>query len=126
MPSSEIGYRQFKGIPDKIKVYKVLNEDPVTAENPGETAAREPHAENPAPDKGKPEAEKETVFEAPGGMAGMILGMMGNLGLGNVDIEKNGKKVKVDKGEIHVVDKGREIHISKNGIRIRKAGKDGE
>lgn len=29
VPSSEIGYRQFKGIPQKIKVYRVLRETPV-------------------------------------------------------------------------------------------------
>lgn len=29
VPSSEIGYRQFKGIPQKIKVYRVLKETPV-------------------------------------------------------------------------------------------------
>lgn len=126
VPSSEIGYRQFKGIPDKIKVYKVLHEDPVTAENPAEAA--EPRAEKPAPEAGKPGAEaradKETVFEAPGGLAGMIIGMMSKMGMGNVDIDEDGKKIKVDKGEVHVIDKGREIHISKDGIRIRKIKKE--
>ncbi|MFC1522662.1 adenylate/guanylate cyclase domain-containing protein [Elusimicrobiota bacterium] len=29
VPSSEVGYRQFKGVPEKIKVYKVLRERPV-------------------------------------------------------------------------------------------------
>ncbi len=34
VPSSEIGYRQFKGIPDKIKVFRVLREVPVGAQPP--------------------------------------------------------------------------------------------
>ena len=29
VPSSEIGYRQFKGVPEKVKVYRVLREMPV-------------------------------------------------------------------------------------------------
>jgi len=29
VPSSEIGYRQFKGVPEKIKVYRVLSEIPI-------------------------------------------------------------------------------------------------
>ena len=32
VPSSEIGYRQFKGIPEKIKVFRVLREIPVGAQ----------------------------------------------------------------------------------------------
>ncbi len=43
VPSSEIGYRQFKGIPEKIKVFRVLRETPVGAQHPGEAAG----AENP-------------------------------------------------------------------------------
>lgn len=43
VPSSEIGYRQFKGIPEKIKVFRVLREIPVGAQPPGEApAAQEP------------------------------------------------------------------------------------
>ncbi len=34
VPSSEIGYRQFKGIPEKIKVFRVLREIPVGAGSP--------------------------------------------------------------------------------------------
>lgn len=32
VPSSEIGYRQFKGIPERIKVFRVLRETPVGAQ----------------------------------------------------------------------------------------------
>ena len=43
VPSSEIGYRQFKGIPEKIKVFRVLREVPVGA------LGAEPVHEAPAP-----------------------------------------------------------------------------
>lgn len=51
VPSSEIGYRQFKGIPEKIKVFRVLREVPVGAQPPGEPreAAQPPAAPAPAP-----------------------------------------------------------------------------
>ncbi|MDO8804232.1 MAG: adenylate/guanylate cyclase domain-containing protein [Elusimicrobiota bacterium] len=39
VPSSEIGYRQFKGIPEKIKVFRVLREVPVGAQSQGVAAA---------------------------------------------------------------------------------------
>lgn len=45
VPSSEIGYRQFKGIPEKIKVFRVLREVPVGEQPRGE-------AVQPAPDAG--------------------------------------------------------------------------
>ena len=38
VPSSEIGYRQFKGIPEKIKVFRVLRETPVGAQPAGVAA----------------------------------------------------------------------------------------
>ncbi|PJA16532.1 MAG: hypothetical protein COX65_02365 [Elusimicrobia bacterium CG_4_10_14_0_2_um_filter_56_8] len=38
VPSSEIGYRQFKGIPEKIKVFRVLRETPVGAQQLGVAA----------------------------------------------------------------------------------------
>jgi len=143
VPSSEIGYRQFKGIPDKIKVYKVLHEDPVTAENPAEAAAaaQEPQAEKPAADPGSTGARPEGTAEAEaldglnkmgkmGGLAGMITGLLGKMGINDIDIdEDNGKgrqKVKIQNGEIHVVDKNQEIRIGKDGIRIRKTKPDGE
>ena len=42
VPSSEIGYRQFKGIPEKIKVYRVLREVPVGSQPVGEAGAAAP------------------------------------------------------------------------------------
>ncbi len=48
VPSSEIGYRQFKGIPEKIKVFRVLRETPVGAQPPGEAAPAAAEAAAPA------------------------------------------------------------------------------
>lgn len=54
VPSSEIGYRQFKGIPEKIKVFRVLREVPVGAGSadmpvsPVSLAQGGPAAETPA------------------------------------------------------------------------------
>lgn len=44
VPSSEIGYRQFKGVPEKIKVFRVLREVPVGSQPPGEAPAAVPEA----------------------------------------------------------------------------------
>jgi class 3 adenylate cyclase len=58
VPSSEIGYRQFKGIPEKIKVFRVLQEIPVGGQPPGEAAAPAAagahDAAAPSPDSGAP------------------------------------------------------------------------
>ncbi|OGR67490.1 MAG: hypothetical protein A2081_05705 [Elusimicrobia bacterium GWC2_61_19] len=133
VPSSEIGYRQFKGIPDKIKVYKVLQEDPVTDENPaGESFFKEAPEKDrePAGDTPRERTDWQTFTKGPGGLAGMITGMLGKFGMNNIDIEEDGKsgakKVKITDGEIHVVKDGKEIHIGKNGIKIRKIKKDDE
>lgn len=130
VPSSEIGYRQFKGIADKIKVYKVLKEDPVkprsAADKAEEPATADP--EGKAGDKtDSPEKDiKETVVKGMGGLSGMIMKAMAKSGMmQNVDIEdESGKKVKIKDGEIHVIKDGKEIHIDKDGIRIRRIKKD--
>ncbi len=60
VPSSEIGYRQFKGIPEKIKVFRVLREVPVGGQPreqaPSAALPAAPAAEAPAapPAKGAP------------------------------------------------------------------------
>ena len=133
VPSSEIGYRQFKGIPDKIKVYKVLREDPVSPENPADAAftAEAPEkgaGADPAPET-KQKDGTEQVFKGMGGLSGMITGMLGKLGMSNIDIDDDSdgkKKVKISGGEIHVIKDGKEIHISKDGVKIRKIKKSGE
>ncbi|MBU2573676.1 MAG: adenylate/guanylate cyclase domain-containing protein [Elusimicrobia bacterium] len=144
VPSSEIGYRQFKGISDKIKVYKVLKEDPVQpksaveADFTGEAAsAKEPADPKPGPGSGssreektgakkEPEKADETVIKGMGGLSGMIMNAMAKSGMmQDVDIEdETGKKVKISGGEIHVIKAGKEIHIDKDGIRIRRIKKD--
>ncbi len=47
VPSSEIGYRQFKNVPEKIKVYRVLRETPIGEPDP--LAAKPVSAESAAP-----------------------------------------------------------------------------
>ena len=137
VPSSEIGYRQFKGISDKIKVYKVLREDPVSPENPADAAFASEAPKEKAEEKtaglkpeSAPRAGKEENFEGLSGLSGMITGMMKKFGMGNIDIEKDGKNgpktVKINNGEIHIVENGKEIHIGKDGIKIRKLKKDGD
>jgi class 3 adenylate cyclase/uncharacterized RDD family membrane protein YckC len=58
VPSSEIGYRQFKGIPETIKVFRVLQEVPVGSQPPGEAATLSAEAAvaaaAPSPDAGQP------------------------------------------------------------------------
>jgi len=137
VPSSEIGYRQFKGIADKIKVYKVLREDPVSPESHADASFTE-ETSGPETDKKAGDALKtdkteheEQVVKGPGGLSSMLLGMMGKFGLPqNIDIEDDSKggakKVKIENGEIHVVKDGKEIHITKDGIKIRKIKKNGE
>jgi len=58
VPSSEIGYRQFKGIPEKIKVFRVLREIPVGKGSPdmpvSATSLAQPGPAVPAPDAAAP------------------------------------------------------------------------
>ncbi|MBI5744352.1 MAG: RDD family protein [Elusimicrobia bacterium] len=49
VPSSEIGYRQFKGVPEKIKVFRVLREVPVGAQPLGDELAEAGAAPAAAP-----------------------------------------------------------------------------
>lgn len=53
VPSSEIGYRQFKGIPEKIKVYRVLSEVPVGAQSSGLVGAKQDAGQNGAYDRSR-------------------------------------------------------------------------
>jgi hypothetical protein len=128
VPSSEIGYRQFKGIPDKIKVYKVLHEDPVREHGPAEDAGAEAaHGSGAGP---SPAGETRDPGGAGEAFIKGVAGMLGKFGLRNIDIENTGKrgtkKVRIADGEIHVIEDGKEIHIGKDGIKIGKAKKDGD
>ena len=135
VPSSEIGYRQFKGISDKIKVYKVLKEDPVRPQSAAEAepAPAEPGSASHAKgDKAgaEPDLEKKTeeeVLKGMSGLSGMIMNAMRKAGMmRDMDIDDGTKKVKISDGEIQVVKDGKEIHIGKDGIRIRRIKKDAE
>jgi class 3 adenylate cyclase len=133
VPSSEIGYRQFKGISDKIKVYKVLREDPVRPKSAAEAdftgkaaPASDPPREEKTGEKTGHENTDDTVIKGMGGLSGMIMNALSKAGITqNVDIDDGKKTVKINDGEIHVVKNGKEIHITKDGIRIRRIKKDG-
>jgi len=62
VPSSEIGYRQFRGIPEKIKVFRVLREVPVGSQPP-EPAPEADQPASPAPAAVLPAAAPAPVFQ---------------------------------------------------------------
>lgn len=66
VPSSEIGYRQFKGIPEQIKVYKVVKEKPLESAKRQEPAGTLPAATAAAesPETG-PEGDEQANGESP-------------------------------------------------------------
>ncbi len=49
VPSSEVGYRTFKGIPEQIKVYKVLRETPIGGGSFEDSGGEKPMEGEPAP-----------------------------------------------------------------------------
>jgi class 3 adenylate cyclase len=131
VPSSEIGYRQFKGIPEKIKVYKVLSETPI-----GESSIKEVD-ENEVNEVSK----SSFVYKTPGfwirffalfldfiifSILISVLGLkscnhnsnyddnsetLNNIKDANVELSKKGILVKGENGEI--------VSISKNGVLIK-------
>ncbi len=125
VPSSEIGYRWFKGIPHKIKVYKVVKEDPVKSRSAADAGTDAPSREEDRPGRGSAAEPGTDANTDTGGLAGKILNALRKAGMPmDVDIEEGaGKSVRIKDGEIHVVKDGKEIHIDKDGIRIRREEK---
>lgn len=75
VPSSEIGYRQFKGIPEKIKVFRVLREVPVGSQPLEEAPGGETPASSAAPAHTSPLPAADALY-APAGFwrrAGSLL-----------------------------------------------------
>ncbi len=108
VPSSEIGLRQFKGVPEKIKVYKVLKEVPVGQEIPLSPDYVQP-AETPA--------GSQRQAPTPPGESGIkdenIFDISGN----GVHIRKNGKEIKIGKNGIEITKGGKKIRIdNKQGM----------
>lgn len=133
VPSSEIGFRQFKGIPQKIKVYKVLRETPVGAMPETEPSPHKAPKETAVPG-GVPEGIALTAAVAADPRAGfwprlfavlidaIIIGILTSAlfsgreaGVG-IRVSKDGKarkgaRVSITDGE------GRRVTISRKGDR---------
>lgn len=137
VPSSEIGYRQFKGVPEKIKVFRVLREVPVGGQPQEPVCAEEP-ARAPAP---------QAALHEPAGvrrrLASLLLDVAifmmitGTLGLrscgpsanvtapgqneppvADMDIEN----VRINKQGISITgEKGEQIRIGKDGTSVTDA-----
>ncbi|MFH1620409.1 MAG: adenylate/guanylate cyclase domain-containing protein [bacterium] len=145
VPSSEIGYRQFRGIPEKIKVYRVLREVPVGSQHPGEAPVLPPAAQE-IPETVSAAAAVSVVSSAPvSGMragfwrrlaaividlfiflviAGMITGKSG----ADMKVRRDGKtvseispdKISINSDGIELTgDKGEQIKLGSKGIEIR-------
>lgn len=62
VPTAEIGYRLFKGIPDKIKIFKVLREGhDKKAESKSESGSPSRQASRPVPQSTMPESSSEEI-----------------------------------------------------------------
>lgn len=138
VPSSEIGYRQFKGIPEKIKVFRVLRETPVGAQPLG-TADETDAAPLPA---AAPAVQPAPVLAVPAGfwrrfgslLADVVIIMiiLGTFGLGscgpradwttkdNIDgAEFTVKKVRIsEKGVLVQGNEGQAVKLDSNGITL--------
>lgn len=145
VPSSEIGYRQFKGIPEKIKVFRVLRETPVGSQPPGEAGAGAPEA---APPAGAKAAPLDAGRDVPAGFwrrfgslladGAIILIIMSSFGLQScggakvrVTDEYGPKKLSADRvslsdgGRTVQGDNGEAVSIGREGVAITGGAKAG-
>ncbi len=122
VPSSEIGYRQFKGIPEKIKVFRVLREVPVGGQPLGEASA----GDSPQPAHASPLPAADALY-APAGFwrrfGSLLLDVCifamigGTLGFGSCG--PSAKVTDQDTGAPSMPDMTIEnVHFSKQGIDI--------
>lgn len=131
VPSSEIGYRQFKGVPEKIKVFRVLREVPVGGQPQEPVCAEEP-ARAPAA-QGVPQAAPHAPAE-PAGVRRRLVSLLLDVAIfmmitGTLGLRSCGPGVKVEARDSQepppVADMNIEdVKIGKNGIRI--VGEKGE
>lgn len=103
VPSSEIGLRQFKGVPEKIKVYKVLKEDPVGQEIP--------LSPDYTPPDETPAGSKRQAPTPPAGDAGVKDENIFDISGDGIHIKKNGKEIKIGKTGIEITKDGKKIRI---------------
>ncbi len=141
VPSSEIGYRQFKGVPEKIKVFRVLREVPVGSQPPSEAPVTAPEVspQPPAPAAPAPRAGffhrllsllvdvvivmiiLSTFDLADSGPAASFPSRHGKAAPPNIKVEN----VHIGSNGIEVSGKdGSHISIGKNGASV--VGSDGE
>lgn len=124
VPSSEIGYRQFKGIPEKIKVFRVLQEVPVGSQPPGEAAAAAQTAVAavpPSPDAGAPAGFWRRFVSL---LADVIIVM---IVLHTFNLSSCGPEAKIASSETEAAPpniKIENVNINSGGVNI--TGKNGE
>ncbi len=124
VPSSEIGYRQFKGIPEKIKVFRVLRETPVGAQPPGEAQSAVP------PESALPAAAAANARTAAAGFwrrlgslladVAIILIILNTFGLQSCGSARWERKDKIGSQEFAVDN----VRLNQDGVTIN--GKKGE
>lgn len=125
VPSSEIGYRQFKGIPERIKVFRVLRETPVGAQGVAALAEAPAGEAQDAPGGRPAPAQRAGFWRRAGAMLMdvlIFLVIFGTLGmkacgpdvrLDNSDMPEGGADLKVEN-----------VQISKHGVEL--TGPEGE
>jgi len=146
VPSSEIGYRQFKGIPEKIKVFRVLREVPVGAQPLEEAAPQRQAPEEAGVQQAVPPAAPAAGGKSlPAGIFPravslaidlviflLVFGLIFGKGLTSIGTLKDGrgrkpaelqvKNISIsDKGIFISGDKGKKISIDDKGIMVSDA-----
>lgn len=120
VPSSEIGYRQFKGVAEKIKVYRVLREVPVGKQ--GQEALPPPEA---AAAPAAPAAEKTAGFGRR--LVSLFLDVcIFTMAIGMLGVGSCGPHVKVEAGDKYFPKEftAGKMNIDKKGITLQ--GDNGE
>ncbi len=126
VPSSEIGYRQFKGIAEKIKVYRVLRETPIGA-NAAEGPAVLPGTE--APPAAPPRAARQD--ECPAGFWRRLISLLLDacifaMVLNTLSLTSCGPNVKVRSGETFLPKKTAVDQVALGSAGLTIKGKNGE
>jgi len=138
VPSSEVGLLQLKGIPEKVRVYKVKREQPVEGREepappvsglwallrPGPKPRAPSPLEEPPPKAvmvASPIAARPSVWRRAAALAvdGILCGMLVSLLVGGRDEQV---RVRYDKRPQKQASAGRELEIGKDGIKIAADG----
>lgn len=119
VPSSEIGYRQFKGVPEKIKVYKVLRE---TGTGTDDASGQCPETQD------RRKKEDELLLEglpSGKGLFGFILGIIKAVFSSDAGTKNKARtgSVRINKDGIDI-NAGKRIRIGKDGVYVKKGSKE--